>query len=70
LSGVDLPEVTEARVVHVKPGDVIWLRVKSNYLSDRAVEEIRKRAKEVWPDNEIVIGADIDLSVVRAEYPS
>lgn len=61
----DLAVVTEVRVVHVDPGDVIWLRVDDKHLTAHQAALIRERAKEIWPDNEVCVGANIDVAVVR-----
>jgi hypothetical protein len=60
------PEITEAKVVRVEPGDVIWLKTELHLTAAQAVA-IKESAKRIWPDNEIAIGQDIDLVIVRPE---
>jgi hypothetical protein len=60
----DFPEVTEAKVVRVKPRDVIWLKTEIA-LSLAQVAAIKESAKRVWPDNEVIVAVDIDPVIVR-----
>jgi hypothetical protein len=61
-----LDKVVAAKVVSVRPGDVIFLRVDTRNLTSHAATQIKERAQQVWPDNKIVVGdLDIDVAVVR-----
>lgn len=60
-----LDNVTEAKVVKVEPGDVIFLRVEGQRISPDIAKAIKEQAKAIWPDNEIVVGAGVDVAIVR-----
>jgi hypothetical protein len=62
----DFPDLTEAKVVSVKPGDVIVLRTYSQ-ISAAQTERIREVAQWVWPDNRVLVFCEVDLEVVREE---
>jgi hypothetical protein len=61
-----LNNVTEAKVVRVQPGDVIWLKVgHATHMDAITAAQIKERAKKIWPDNDIAVGVDIDVELVR-----
>lgn len=60
----DLEHVTEAKVVRVEPGDVIFLRTDMR-LGVGQAQAIKEQAREIWPDNQIVVAQELDIEIVR-----
>lgn len=61
-----LENVTEAKVVRVQPGDVVFLKV-ARKVTASMVEAIKEQAQPLWPDNKVVVGMGVDIEVIRAE---
>lgn len=66
---MELPEISEVKVVKVDPGDVIVLR-GSRRISKEQARALMEYAQPLWPDNQIaVLPGEVDISVVRAHDP-
>lgn len=62
---MNLPEVEAVKLVRVEPGDVVFVKV-GRIVSKDEIVSLRDMIKPLFPDNEVVVGCDADIEIVRA----
>lgn len=63
----EIPEVESVEVARLRPGDVVVLTAKER-LSSTAIEWIQKFAKDVFPNNKvIVLDNGMTMKIARAD---
>lgn len=64
---MNLPPLERLAVIDIQPGDVVIATIDpdADDLSAKAVHGLKARLRELFPDNEVVVVHQVELTIAR-----
>lgn len=67
INGSDVEKISVIPIENIKKGDVIVLNITTSKISAAESENLKYKMRRYFPNNEIVILNNIEISIVRQE---